>query len=304
MKYLIFLPAAALICLLPGLVFCIAALRRRRPRPGKGGGPKSFRMERDWLKAAPQQNVYIRSRDGLNLRARLIENGENRRFAILCHGYRAHSASMAGYAKGFFERGWSVLLPDARAHGESEGRWIGMGWPERLDLLDWVAELNRRYAAPEIALMGVSMGGATVMNAAGEALPENVRCVIAAGRVDLAASRRPPSARMAVSALRRAAVPPAGGLFAAARRRRLRAALPLPSARAVYPRRKRSLRAAGDARSRLRGGGGAEAKLSRPRRGARGERLRRPRRLLGADRRLSGPLGIVYPPELDAGGAR
>lgn len=178
MKYLIFLPAAALICLLPGLVFCIAALRRRRPRPGKGGGPKSFRMERDWLKAAPQQNVYIRSRDGLKLRARLIENGENRRFAILCHGYRAHSASMAGYAKGFFERGWSVLLPDARAHGESEGRWIGMGWPERLDLLDWIAELNRRYAAPEIALMGVSMGGATVMNAAGEALPENVRCVI------------------------------------------------------------------------------------------------------------------------------
>ena len=53
-----------------------------------------------------------------------------------------------------------------------------MGWPERLDVVDWIAELNRRYDHPRIALFGVSMGGATMLNAAGEALPENVRCII------------------------------------------------------------------------------------------------------------------------------
>lgn len=141
-------------------------------------GPASFRMAREWLKSMPQEDVFLQSRDGLRLRARLIVNGDGRRFAILCHGYRAHSASMAAFARGFYARGYSLLLPDARAHGESEGKWIGMGWLERWDLLDWVELVNRRFDAPSIVLMGVSMGGATVMNAAGEALPANVRCLI------------------------------------------------------------------------------------------------------------------------------
>lgn len=141
-------------------------------------GPASFRMERDWLKSMPQEDVFLQSRDGLRLRARLIVNGDGRRFAILCHGYRAHSASMAAFARGFYARGYSLLLPDARAHGESEGKWIGMGWLERWDLLDWIGLVSGRFDDPSIVLMGVSMGGATVMNAAGEALPANVRCLI------------------------------------------------------------------------------------------------------------------------------
>ena len=180
MKILLFLFALAALLALPGIVFCEIALRRRRKRrrPGSGGGPASFRMERDWLKAQPQQDIRIVSRDGLRLRARLLPQGDCRRFAIVCHGYRAHSASVAPFARGMWALGYALLLPDARAHGESEGNWIGMGWPDRLDLLDWIDELNRRYDAPEIVLMGVSMSGATVMNAAGEALPENVRCIL------------------------------------------------------------------------------------------------------------------------------
>ena len=182
MKILRILIALAALCALPGIVFCEIALRRRRRkkrrRPGSGGGPASFRMERDWLKAQAQEDVWIVSRDGLHLHARLIPRGDCRRFAVVCHGYRAHSASVAPFARGLWERGYALLLPDARAHGESGGRWIGMGWPDRLDLLDWTSELNRRYGAPEIVLMGVSMGGATMLNAAGEALPANVRCII------------------------------------------------------------------------------------------------------------------------------
>ena len=182
MKIFLSLIALAALFALPGIVFCEIALRRRRGRkrrhPGRGGGPASFRMERDWLKAQAQEDVFLQSRDGLRLRARLLPQGDCRRFAIVCHGYRAHSASVAPFARGLYARGYALLLPDARAHGESEGRWIGMGWPDRLDLLDWIGELNRRFDAPEIVLMGVSMGGATVMNAAGESLPENVRCII------------------------------------------------------------------------------------------------------------------------------
>ena len=183
MWILIFL--LALLLLLPGGFFYLFALRRKRKRraPAKRSqkpysGPKTFRMDRDWLRETAKQDVYLTSRDGLRLHAYLLPQGDYRNFVVICHGYRAHAASTAHYARHFYEAGASLLLIDSRAHGESEGRSIGMGWPERLDVVDWIAELNRRYNHPGIALFGVSMGGATVLNAAGEALPENVRCIV------------------------------------------------------------------------------------------------------------------------------
>ena len=178
-----------LLLLLPGSFFYLFALRRRPRRRRKpaahpisaektSSGPKTFRMDREWLRETEQEDVYLTSRDGLRLHAVLLPQGDCRRFVILCHGYRAHAASTAHYARHFYEAGASLLLIDARAHGGSEGKSIGMGWPERLDVVDWIAELNRRYDHPRIALFGVSMGGATMLNAAGEALPENVRCII------------------------------------------------------------------------------------------------------------------------------
>ena len=179
----------ALLLLLPGSFFYLFALRRRPRRRRKpaappisaektSSGPKTFRMDREWLRETEQEDVYLTSRDGLRLHAVLLPQGDCRRFVIVCHGYRAHTASTAHYARHLYEAGASLLLIDARAHGGSEGKSIGMGWPERLDVLDWIAELNRRYDNPRIALFGVSMGGATVLNAAGEALPENVKCIV------------------------------------------------------------------------------------------------------------------------------
>ena len=78
------------------------------------------------------------------------------------------------YAEQFYDMGYSVLLPDARAHGKSEGRYIGMGWPERKDNLLWIDEIIKLNSKAKIGLFGVSMGGATVVNLAGEALPEQV----------------------------------------------------------------------------------------------------------------------------------
>lgn len=179
----------ALLLLLPDSFFYLVALRRRPHRRRKpaappisvektSSAPKTFRMDRDWLRETEKEDVYLTSRDGLRLHAYLLPQGECRRFVIVCHGYRAHAASTAHYALHFYEMGFSLLLIDARAHGGSKGRSIGMGWPERLDVLDWIGELNRRYGEPEIILFGVSMGGATVLNAAGEPLPENVKCVV------------------------------------------------------------------------------------------------------------------------------
>ena len=103
---------------------------------------------------------------------------EGNKYAILFHGYTGAAWQMAPYAKIFYDMGYSVLTPDARAHGESEGDYIGMGWLERPDVLSWIDSITGTDPDAEIVLMGVSMGGATVMMAAGEDLPGNVKCIV------------------------------------------------------------------------------------------------------------------------------
>ena len=103
---------------------------------------------------------------------------EGHRYAVLFHGYTGAAWQMAPYAKMFYDMGYSVLTPDARAHGESEGTYIGMGWLERPDVLGWIDSITTGDPEAEIVLHGVSMGGATVMMAAGEELPDHVKCIV------------------------------------------------------------------------------------------------------------------------------
>lgn len=130
-----------------------------------------------WFKARAVA-VRHRNREDMRLAAWFVPKAGSRDYAILCHGYTSCGADMRFQGKSFYDMGMNVLMPDARAHGKSAGKMIGMGWPERLDIVEWVYEILKRDADASILLYGVSMGAATVMMAAGEALPENVKLVI------------------------------------------------------------------------------------------------------------------------------
>ena len=56
----------------------------------------------------------------------------------------------------------------------SEGTYLGMGWLERRDIARWVDDLAAKNPTAKIVLHGISMGGATVMMAAGEDLRGHV----------------------------------------------------------------------------------------------------------------------------------
>lgn len=72
-----------------------------------------------------------------------------------------------------------MLLVDDRAHGKSQGNYLGFGWLDRLDCKAWCQELADRLGPDcSIVLHGVSMGAATVLAAAGEPLPSQVKGVI------------------------------------------------------------------------------------------------------------------------------
>lgn len=100
-------------------------------------------------------------------------------WAFLVHGYTNTHADVEYLAAQYAERGYNVFAPDLRAHGESGGDLIGMGWPDRIDILHWVEYLAKRFGDEiEIALHGVSMGAAAVCMASGEKLPVQVKAVV------------------------------------------------------------------------------------------------------------------------------
>lgn len=139
----------------------------------------AYSESRRWFEESGYVNLAVHSNDGLKLNGYLLENpNANGNWAVLCHGYASNSWTILDFARNFYNMGYSLLLPDARGCGWSEGDYIGMGWHDRLDVLDWLEMLNRDYAPRNIVLYGVSMGGATVMMAAGEELPENVRAIV------------------------------------------------------------------------------------------------------------------------------
>lgn len=125
-----------------------------------------------------KEEIYINSYDNLKLHASIVVNNQSDVFVILVHGYCASSIYMEQRADIFIKtRGYSVLLPDLRASGKSEGKYIGMGWLDRADIKRWVEYINNNYPNKKIILYGVSMGAATVMMSAGENL-KNVVCAI------------------------------------------------------------------------------------------------------------------------------
>ena len=131
--------------------------------------------------AIPYEKVTTKSFDGLNLSARLYINDPDAPFDILVHGYKSYGIKdFSGGINLSFGINHNVLLIDHRAHGESEGKTISFGINERYDILAWINYLNNRFGANHpIILMGISMGGATVLMTSNLELPSNVKGIIA-----------------------------------------------------------------------------------------------------------------------------
>ncbi|MDK6349117.1 MAG: alpha/beta hydrolase [Bifidobacterium scardovii] len=136
----------------------------------------------DWF-ASSKQPVTLASDDGLQLHAWLFDPDcvapKPHLYAICCHGYTGEPAEMAKWAHRYAKLGFTVLVPAQRAHELSEGRYVGMGWLERNDLLGWIRLITDSDGDARILLHGNSMGAATVMMAAGDPrLPRNVAAAI------------------------------------------------------------------------------------------------------------------------------
>ena len=110
------------------------------------------------------QDVAITSADGLALQGWMVTSPHsNEEAVLLLHGLGDNRLGMTGYAQFLLANGFTVLLPDARAHGNSGGSLATFGLLERKDITQWVQFLQAQTKARCVYGMGESMGAAQLL---------------------------------------------------------------------------------------------------------------------------------------------
>lgn len=146
------------------------------------GMSKREKADRKWLGNVAKQHWHEQAvgRENWRLTADYVPAASaTHKTVVVAHGYMNTKEDMASYIRMFHNAGYNVLAPDDRGHGQSDGTYIGYGWPDRLDYRKWIKQvLARNGDRSRIALFGVSMGGATVMYTSGEHLPKQVRVIV------------------------------------------------------------------------------------------------------------------------------
>ena len=141
---------------------------------------ESIPQARQWLREHNARDVQLTSFDGLTLRGQWIPAEKPIATIILFHGYHSHHLNDFAAIYGYYHSiGLNLLLVRQRAHGESDGKYITFGVDERRDALSWIDFHNRTHGVDNVFLGGMSMGASTVLFAAGEELPPNVRGITA-----------------------------------------------------------------------------------------------------------------------------
>jgi len=110
--------------------------------------------------------VEFASASGARVRGWLVPGVPGAGAVALMHGVQANRLSMLGRARFLQRAGYTVLLFDFQAHGETAGEHITFGYLESRDARAAVEFL--RVAAPgeRVGVIGVSMGGAATLLAA------------------------------------------------------------------------------------------------------------------------------------------
>lgn len=133
--------------------------------------------------ARPHEDVWQTSFDGLKLHATYFpaQAQPGKRKIVICfHGYTSQGMSdYIGLSDYYQKRGFAMLLPDARAHGASEGEYIGFGCLDRQDALGWIRwAVEELGEETEVLLHGTSMGAATLLMLSGLKLPAQVKGIV------------------------------------------------------------------------------------------------------------------------------
>lgn len=124
--------------------------------------------------------VTLTTADGVELAAWYVP-GDNGAGVVVTHGAGSTRSDVLGQAAVLARAGYSVVLIDARGHGDSQGAAMDFGWFGDLDVAAGTGFLASLPGVDprRIGVVGFSMGGEEAIGAA--ATDERIRAVVAEG---------------------------------------------------------------------------------------------------------------------------
>ncbi len=116
---------------------------------------------------AAKGDFTVAAADGVQLRGwKVRPPAPNGDWVLLYHGVSDNRTGDIGHAEILLRHGYSLVMMDSRAHGESGGDMATYGWKERHDT---VAVTNALYSSERVRhlyALGVSMGAAIALQSA------------------------------------------------------------------------------------------------------------------------------------------
>jgi uncharacterized protein len=120
------------------------------------------------------ERLVLTTEDGLDVVAYEVYVEEPKAVVIFLSGIHNPSVTaFFGHARMLRDQTYASILLEMRAHGESEGDVIALGFKEHLDtraVVDYIKEQDRYREVP-IVVYGMSMGGAVAITSIGQ-IPE------------------------------------------------------------------------------------------------------------------------------------
>lgn len=127
---------------------------------------------------AVEQDFIVRAPDGVELRGWKIRpphpSGD---WILLFHGIADNRTGVLGPAAFLLQHGYSVVMLDLRAQGESGGAMVTYGWKERYDTVAVANALYSTEPVHHLGALGVSLGAAIALQSA--AVDPRIEAVVA-----------------------------------------------------------------------------------------------------------------------------
>ncbi len=109
------------------------------------------------------ESVEIEGTSGKKVAGWFMAGKVSKPGVLLLHGVRSDRREMVGRAMFLLDAGYSVLLIDMQAHGETPGDNITFGFKESDDVRAALSYLGRRVENRKVGVIGVSLGGAACL---------------------------------------------------------------------------------------------------------------------------------------------
>ena len=107
--------------------------------------------------------IEFKNAAGTTLSGWFVPGDDKHGGILLMHGVRSNRREMVQRAIFLNQSGYSVLLFDFQAHGESEGQKITFGYLEAQDAEAAFSYLKKNIKKKSVGVIGVSLGGASAL---------------------------------------------------------------------------------------------------------------------------------------------